>query len=115
MSSTAKERWGSARVTWEDRCSHTELGPDDMASMACTPTSGHWPWAMGVGAPMGEGDLAASSGNLPFTASPPQGDTQGFLPVLSFPVNSGCWPMQYASPLQTLLGGSHWIPTSGQE
>lgn len=82
--------------------------------MAYTPRRGHWPWALGMDAPMDEGDLAASPESLTFTSSLPhthrQEATQGFLPVLSLPVNSGHWPMQYASPLQMLLGGSHWAP-----
>lgn len=115
MSSTVRERWGLAWVTWEDRYSHTALGPADRASLASTSRSGHWPWALGTGAPMGEGDFAASSGSLSFTASPHRGATQGFLPILSLPVNTGHWPTQYASPLQMLLGGSLWVPSGGQE
>lgn len=90
------------------------LSRSTWASMAYTPRRGYWLWALGMDEPMDEGDLAASPESLTFTSSLPhthrQEATQGFLPVPSLPVNSGHWPMQYASPLQMLLGGSHWVP-----
>lgn len=65
----AKDRQSLAWLPWEDRCSHTPLEPEDRTSLACTPRSGRWPWAPGMDAPMGEGDLAAGSRSPSFTAS----------------------------------------------
>lgn len=41
MSSLAKDRQGSARLAWEDRCFHTLLEPKNRASLAWSPKSGH--------------------------------------------------------------------------